>query len=130
MRRDDLPTESLVDSVTRLSEEGKAWLRAEVKLARGQLESDGKRISYILAALTIGLAAGFLGLLFVLLWGIAVLAPHVGGLANASGLVGIALCIVTIIVGLIIMSELRRQLGVTSLFKRWLRILRQGPSRK
>ena len=130
MPRDSVSSESIIQSFSHLSEEGRAWFSSEAKLAHAQLASDGKRLGQLLAILTLGVAAACSAVMLLLLWAVAMLAPYLGGLANASGLVGVAVFVVAAISVWAMLHIIREQLGISAILTRWARILKQGPGRK
>jgi hypothetical protein len=133
MRRDGNSSESLGTTLSQMTSQlagdGQAWLKAEASLAKAHLASDGRRVAILLGLGTLALATVCSGFMLVLLWAVATLAPHVGGLGNAAGTAGVALCAVAALSIWSVIRGVRTHLGVSAIAKRWLAILTQGPGR-
>ncbi len=129
MPRDSRQAESIIDSFSQLSEDGRAWFSSEAKLAKAHIASDGKRIVYLFALLTLAVGAVCSGMVLILLWAVTVLAPQVGGVANASGLLGLLIFFIAALAAWTMLHIIREQLGISAVLNRWVSILRYGPGK-
>jgi hypothetical protein len=119
--------ESLSKLTSELAGSGRAWFNAEAALARAYLAGDANRLGTLLLLSVFGIFASSAGATLLLAYGVALLAPHVGGIANAAGIMGIVLCLLAGLAVWMILRILRTQLGVRTLVKRWASMLSQGP---
>ncbi len=125
-RRNDQPHESLRDTFRRFSMSGKSWLAAEAELAQAELVSDGRRIVviFVLAALVVG--TGLAAIMLFTLFLVSLLAPLVGGLANAAGILAFVLVILAAGAGWWAWRLAHAELGVVSVVKRWADMAGKG----
>lgn len=119
--------ESLSQLTSELAGSGRAWFNAEAALARAYIAGDVSRLGTLLLLLVFGIFATCAGATLLLAYAVALLAPHVGGIGNAAGIMGIVLCLLAGFAVWTIMRIMRTQLGVRTLIKRWIAILSQGP---
>jgi uncharacterized membrane protein YqjE len=128
--RNDQPHESLRDSFRRFSLSGKSWIAAEAELAQAELSSDGRRLVVIfaLAVLVVGTAMAAITLFTLFL--VSLLAPYVGGLANAAGLLALVLLILAAGAGWWAWNLAHSELGLVSVVKRWAHIAGKGMERE
>jgi hypothetical protein len=129
-RRNPKTGDSLRDTLRRFSQSGRSWVLAEAALAKAELASDGRRLGVIvaIAALAIGtlLAAIMLFALFL----VSLLAPYVGGLANAAGILALVLLLVTGLAVWRAWAMARAELGLVSLLKRWADVASKSVGRE
>ena len=119
-----------MDSLYQLSGSGRSWIAAEAALAKAELRADGQRflVIVVLAAMVMGCV--FSALMLFSLFLVAVLAPFVGGLSSAAGLLALGFFAVAAATGLVIYYMSRRQLGISNLAKRWFNFAAHGLSAK
>ena len=121
--RNDQAGESLRDVLRRFSQSGRSWLNAEAELAQAEIAGDGKRIAmiFVMAVLVMGtsLAAMMLLTLFI----VSLIAPYVGGLANAAGILALVLVVLSAGIAWWAWHLARAQLGVVSIAKRWVHVV-------
>ncbi len=130
MRREKSKSGTVMDSLYQLSGNGRSWIAAEAALAKAELRADGQRflIIVVLAAMVMGCV--FSAIMLFSLFLVAVLAPFVGGLSSAAGLLALGFFAVAAATGLVIYYMSRRQLGISNLAKRWFNFAAHGLSAK
>lgn len=127
MQPDKITGGSVRGPFSKLLEDGRSWFSAEAKLAGAQLASDGRRLVYLGVLLGISLVTLCTGLMLFLFYCVALLAPHVGGMANAAGLLALASFVVAAISAWGMLRIVHGKLGVTAILKRWGNIFSRGP---
>jgi uncharacterized membrane protein YqjE len=127
MPREGLRDRSILASLHRLSRDGRSWIAAEAALAQAEAASDGRRIMVMLVL--VGLVFGFLfaAVILLSLFVVALLAPHVGGLASAAGLLSLGLMIVAALICWRLWHMATQQFGLLLILKRWWSIALKGP---
>ncbi len=127
MPRESLKDQSILASLYRLSRDGRGWIAAEAALAQAEVASDGRRIVVMLAL--VGLVFGFLfaAVILLSLFVVALLAPHVGGLASAAGLLSLALLIVAALISWRVWHMATQQFGLLSVLERWWSLAAKAP---
>jgi Putative Actinobacterial Holin-X, holin superfamily III len=130
MPRDAVKDEPLLASLHKLTRDGRSWVAAEAALAQAEVASDGKRIALMLALSVIALGCLFAAVMVLTLALVAFLAPHVGGMANAAGLLSLALLLITGLSAWRIWYLASKEFGVLSILKRWWNFAAAGPGRE
>lgn len=128
--RNDQPHESLRESFRRFSQTGRSWITAEAELARAELASDGRRIAVIFALAMLVMGAALAAIMLFTLFLVSLIAPYVGGLANAAGLLALVLVILAAGAGWWAWNLAHAQLGVVSIVKRWVHVAAKGVERE
>lgn len=129
MPRNEPASESVAGSLSQLATDGRAWLHAEAALARAHIAGDGRRLAYVLGLIVFGLIAAAASLMLLVLSAVVAMAPYVGGLANAAGLLGLFMGVAAALLIWATVSTVRVWPGATAVFRRWTRILSQGLER-
>jgi Putative Actinobacterial Holin-X, holin superfamily III len=130
MPRDAVKDEPLLASLHKLTRDGRSWVAAEAALAQAEVASDGKRIALMLALSVIALGCLFAAVMVLTLALVAFLAPHVGSMANAAGLLSLALLLITGLSAWRIWYLASKEFGVLSILKRWWNFAATGPGRE
>jgi Putative Actinobacterial Holin-X, holin superfamily III len=129
-RRNDQTHESLRDTFRKLSQKGRSWIAAEAELAQAEIASDVRRIAIIVALAVSVLGAAFVAMMLFMLFLVSLIAPYVGGLANAAGVLALVLVILAAGAGWWAWNLAHAQLGVVSILKRWADIAGNGGEHK
>ncbi len=119
MPRDHLTSESLMASLHRLSRDGRSWIAAEAALAQAEVVSDGRRLAVMLALAAVVFGSLFTAVILLSAFVVTLLAPFVSGLANAAGILGLALLVLSALLGWRIWVLASQEFGLPSVFKRW-----------
>jgi hypothetical protein len=127
MPRDAARDEPLLASLHRLTRDGRSWVAAEAALAQAEVASDGKRIALMLALTVVALGCLFAAVIVLSLGVVAFLAPLVGGMANAAGLLSLALLGITGLSAWRIWYLATQEFGLLSVLKRWWKFAATGP---
>ena len=130
MRREKSKGETVMDSLYQLSGSGRSWIAAEAALAKAELRADGQRFLVIVELAAMVMGCVFSAIMLLSLFLVAVLAPFVGGLSAAAGLLALGFFAVAAATGLVIYYMSRRQLGISNLAKRWFNFAAHGLSAK
>jgi uncharacterized membrane protein YqjE len=128
--RSDQPHESLRDTLRRFSQTGRSWISAEAELAQAELASDVRRIAVIFALAVFVLCTALAAIMLFTLFLVSLIAPYVGGLANAAGILALVLVILAAGAGWWAWNLAHAQLGVVSIVKRWADIAGKGQERE
>jgi uncharacterized membrane protein YqjE len=129
-RRNDQPHESLRDTFRRFSLSGKSWIAAEAELAQAELASDGRRLVVIFALAVLVVGTALAAIMLFTLFLVSLIAPYVGGLANAAGLLALVLLILAAGAGWWAWNLAHSELGLVSVVKRWAYIAGKGMERE
>lgn len=121
-RRNDQTGENLGDTLRRFSQSGRSWISAEAELAQAELAADGKRIAVIFALAALVLGTGLAAIMLITLFLVSLLAPYVGGLANASGILALVFAILAAGAGWWAWKLAHARLGIVSVLKRWTHV--------
>lgn len=121
-RRNDQTGENLGDTLRRFSQSGRSWISAEAELAQAELAADGKRIAMIFALAALVLGTGLAAIMLITLFLVSLLAPYVGGLANASGILALVFAILAAGAGWWAWKLAHARLGIVSVLKRWTHV--------
>jgi Putative Actinobacterial Holin-X, holin superfamily III len=127
MPREKPTDESMFASLHRLSRDGRSWLAAEAALAQAEVASDGRRLAEILGFIALVIGCLLAALILLSVFFVAVLAPYVGGMANAAGLLSLGLIIVAALASWRIWHLSSEEFGLLAVFKRWWSIAATGP---
>lgn len=127
MPREKLAGETMMASLHQLSRDGRAWIAAEAAFAQAEVASDGKRLAVMLALVAVGFGCLFTAVILLSVFVVVFLAPHVSGLGNAAGLLGLALVAIAALTGWRIWSLATKQFGLLSVLKRWWNIAAKAP---
>ncbi len=127
MPRENLKAEPLMASLQRFSRDGRSWIAAEAALAQAEVASDGKRLAVILALVAVVFGSLFSAVILLSAFLVSLLAPHVSGLANAAGILGLVLLMLAALLGWRIWSLASREFGLQLIFKRWWNIASKNP---
>lgn len=119
----------MMDAVDRLWRSGRSWFAAEARLAQAELSADGSRLIWLAVIGGLALVCAWMAVLLLAFGVVAAIAPFVGGLAKAAGIMGAALAVVAVLCAWWTVHSLRSRMGVMALLKRWQALLRQGPPR-
>jgi uncharacterized membrane protein YqjE len=128
--RNDQTHEGLRGTFRRFSRAGKSWIIAEAALAQAELASDVRRIAIIFALALSVLGAAFVAIMLFTLFLVSLIAPNVGGLANAAGVLALVLVILAAGAGWWAWNLAHAQFGVVSVVKRWADIAGKGGEHK
>lgn len=117
--RDKLKGEPISESLSKLLRDGSLWIAAEAALAKAELTADGKRLAVVLflSAVIIGSIGSAVMLASAAI--VLLLAPHVGGIANAAGFLALVLAVLAAASGWWIFHLVQSRLGIASILKRW-----------
>ena len=121
-RHNDQTGENLGDTLRRFSQSGRSWISAEAELAQAELAADGKRIAVIFALAALVLGTGLAAIMLITLFLVSLLAPYVGGLANASGILALVFAILAAGAGWWAWKLAHARLGIVSVLKRWTHV--------
>ena len=127
-RRNDQSGENLGDTLRRFSQSGRSWISSEAELAQAELAADGKRIAIIFALAGLVLGTGLAAIMLVTLFLVSTLAPYVGGLANASGILAVVFAILAAAAGWWAWKLAHAKLGIVSVLKRWTHVAKNVES--
>jgi hypothetical protein len=119
MPRDNLESEPVLDSLFKLARGGRSWMAAEAALAKAELSADGKRLALIVVLAALAISNIIAAVMLASGGTVLLLAPHVGGLANATGILTFVLVILAAICSWWIFHLTQSPLGITSVLKRW-----------
>ncbi len=103
----------------KLSSEGQSWLAAEAALAKAELASDGKRLMAIVALGVVACGCVLSAMMMFSLFMVSLLAPYVGGLSAAAGVLVLALLIFSFICTWLASHLARSKLGISAVLERW-----------
>jgi uncharacterized membrane protein len=118
--------EPLSETLHRLSQDGREWMRAEAALARAEVSADSRRLVLALC-FTAGALATAIGAVALLSFAaVAYLAPYVGGLANACICIGVVMAAIAIACALAVKQFAASATGVTALARRWGKLAAAG----
>lgn len=109
----------MLASLHQLSRDGRSWIAAEAAFAQAEVASDGRRVLTILALAAVAFGCLFAALVLIALFAVAILAPHVGGLANAAALLSLGLITIAASLGWSIWHLASREFGLASVARRW-----------
>jgi Putative Actinobacterial Holin-X, holin superfamily III len=126
MPRETLKGESIQDSLFKLSRDGRSWISAEAALARAEIASDGKRMLVIMVLTAIVTGSTLAAVLLASAGVVVFLAPHVGGLANAAGIVALICMLLAAGCSWWILHLTQSRLGIAAVLKRWGRMAREN----
>ena len=127
-RRNDQTGENLGDTLRRFSQSGRSWISAEAELAQAELAADGKRIAMIFALAALVLGTGLAAIMLITLFLVSLLAPYVGGLANASGILALVFAILAAGAGWWAWKLAHARFGIVSVLKRWTHVAKNVES--
>lgn len=130
MPRDNLKGEPMLESLHRLSRDGRSWIAAEAAFAQAEAASDGKRLIQMLLLGAFLLGCIFAAVILASIFIVAVLAPHVGGLTTAAGLLSLLLMIAGAFAAWRVWYLASQQFGILSVIKRWWNFAAAGPEKK
>lgn len=130
MPRENLKDESMLATLHRLSRDGRSWIAAEATLAQAEVASDGRRLAEMLVLSILVLACLFAAVILLSLFVVALIAPHVGGMGNAAGLLSLGIIVIAALTGWRIWHLASKQFGLLSVLKRWWSIAATGPGGK
>jgi hypothetical protein len=117
--RDGLSGNPVTGALYKLAQDARSWITAEAVLAQAELASDGRRVALIVALATAVIGCAASALMLFSLFVLALLAPHVGGLANAAGILAGTLAVVAVGASWWILHLVRSRFGIMSVLKRW-----------
>jgi uncharacterized membrane protein YqjE len=98
---------------------GQSWIAAEAALAKAELASDGKRLILLIALGALACGCVFSAVMMLSLFLVSLLAPYVGGLTAAAGVLVLALLIMAFICTWLAIYLARSKLGILALLERW-----------
>jgi Putative Actinobacterial Holin-X, holin superfamily III len=130
MPRDRVIAEPLTASLHQLSRDGRSWIEAEAALAKAEFAADGKRIVMMLVMVSVVFGCLFAAVLLLSAFAVSLLAPYVNGLANAAGVLGLALLILAAVLGWRIRLLASTGFGALAVFKRWWNLPIRNPEPK
>ncbi len=130
MPRDKLKSEPMLESLHRLSRDGRSWIAAEAALAQAEVASDGKRLVQMLLLGAFLMGCIFAAVILASIFIVAVLAPYVGGLTTAAGLLSLLLTITAAFTAWRVWYLASQQFGILTVLKRWWNFAAAGPGKK
>lgn len=107
------------DAFQKLLSDGQTWIAAEAALAKAELASDGKRLIAIFALGALACGCVFSAVIMFSLFMVSLLAPYVGGLTTAAGVLALALLIIAFICTWLATYLARSKLGISAVLERW-----------
>ena len=118
MPRDEAAGDRLSGRLGKLAGSSRSWIEAEAKLAKAEVSAETLRIAKI-AVLAVIIAASLfsvviLGSIFLVVF----LAPYIGGLAVAAGVLALVMAAVAIISLALARQLLRRESHIVAMIKR------------
>lgn len=130
MPHEDAKGKSTLSLLQRLSKDARSWMAAEAALAQAEVTSDGRRIIFVVALVALAFACVLSSVILLCIFGVALLAPYLGGLAPAAGVLSLSLIIVTGLIGWRLWKLASQEFGILAVFKRWWNIAANGPGEK
>jgi hypothetical protein len=118
--------ESVRRSAADLAEDGRAWIAAEASLVKAHLAQEAKRLALICVLFVVGLVSLGLGFALLVAYVFALLAPLLGGLANAAGALAIVLFAIAALSAWIIVAQIKRTVGLRAVYGRWARMFKHN----
>lgn len=119
--------DSLLLSLRKLLHDGRDWVSAEFALARAEISADGKRLVSILILAACAIASAIAAMVLLGLFVTALIAPYVGGLANAAGCLAVVMIIITVVSAVVMLRMVRSNMGISTVIKRWRSVATEGP---
>jgi uncharacterized membrane protein YqjE len=130
MPRDKLKEQPMLESLHRLSRDGRSWIAAEAAFAQAEVASDGKRLVQMLLLGALVFGCVFAAVILACVFFVTVLAPYVGGLTAAAGLLSLLLAMAAALAGWRLWYLASQQFGISSVLKRWWNFAALGPGKK
>ena len=109
-----------------LSQDGRSWIAAEATLAQAEVASDARRVAGVLALLVLVFASLFAAVMLFTVFMLALLAPLVGGLGNAAGLLSLGFFVIAALASWSIRQQSTKQFGLMLVLMRWWSIAVAG----